>query len=836
MKKISEAALRWYTRLVLDHPLAVILVLLAIIAALGYKAKDFRIDASAETLLLENDRDLRYSREVVERYGATDFLLIAYTPKQGDLLSDENLAAVGRLRDELKRLPLVTSVLTLLDVPLFQSPPMSYAEVSEGIRTLESSATDRALARKELAESPFYRNLMVSEDLKTTALIVNLETDAHYQSLLKERNVLLDKKADDALSEADEEALGVVNLQIDRHMERMSTAQHENIKTVRAIMDRYRDQADLFLGGVSMIQDDMISFVRNDLKIFGVGVFALLVLMLGLIFRRFLWVLLPMLCCFLSVIAMMGILAIFGWEVTVISSNFISLQLIMTLALTVHLIVRYREFHRTDPTRDQRALVHDTVRTKFVPCLYAVLTTIAGFSSLVMCDIKPVINFGWMMSVGLVLSLLLTFVLFPASVMLAKKRGLPTEKGSHAGHFLTAASARFTQHHGAIILLATCVITALTVVGISRLRVENSFIDYFKTSTEIYQGMALIDKKLGGTTPLDVIVQFDDIDLKQFAQPDEEVDDLLNPYDQEVVEDYDKYWFFDERLETIEAVHDYIDSLPATGKQLSLATLLKIGRNLNDGKSLDSISMAVLYTKLPDKYKELILEPYLSIEANEARFSVRIIDSLEDLNRDALLKKIKHDLVDQLGLAAERVHLTGTMVLYNNMLQSLFSSQIQTMGLVALVLFVMFMVLFRSIRLALIALFPNLLSAGSVIGVMGWLDIPLDMMTITIAAISVGIAVDDTIHYIYRFKEEIKTDGNYYRTMHRCHGSIGHAMYYTSVTIIIGFSILALSNFWPTIYFGLLTGLAMLVAIIAALTLLPWLIVVVKPFGREVES
>jgi hypothetical protein len=366
--------------------------------------------------------------------------------------------------------------------------------------------------------------------------------------------------------------------------------------------------------------------------------------------------------------------------------------------------------------------------------------------------------------------------------------------------------------------------------------VENSFIDYFKTSTEIYQGMALIDKKLGGTTPLDVIVQFDDIDLKQFAQPDEEVDDLLNPYDQEVVEDYDKYWFFDERLETIEAVHDYIDSLPATGKQLSLATLLKIGRNLNDGKSLDSISMAVLYTKLPDKYKELILEPYLSIEANEARFSVRIIDSLEDLNRDALLKKIKHDLVDQLGLAAERVHLTGTMVLYNNMLQSLFSSQIQTMGLVALVLFVMFMVLFRSIRLALIALFPNLLSAGSVIGVMGWLDIPLDMMTITIAAISVGIAVDDTIHYIYRFKEEIKTDGDYYRTMHRCHGSIGHAMYYTSVTIIIGFSILALSNFWPTIYFGLLTGLAMLVAIIAALTLLPWLIVVVKPFGREVES
>lgn len=832
MKRAADFALRWYTKLVLDHPLPVILILLAGIALLGYQARNFRIDASADTLLLENDQDLRYSREVTARYGATDFLLIAYTPKSGELLADENLAAIGRLRDEFKQLPLTDSVLTLLDVPLFQSPPVSYAEVSEGIRTLESEGTDRELAKMELGESPFYRDLIVSRDMRTTAIIVNLKSDPEYQALIKARNRYLDMRAEGRLSGEDEAAFEKVQRQIGDRLEQMSAAQHENIKTVRAIMDRYRSGADLFLGGISMIQDDMISFVRGDLKTFGIGVFALLVLMLGIIFRRPLWVVLPMLSCFLSVIAMMGILAMFGWEVTVISSNFISLQLIMTLAIAVHLIVRYREFHRTDPQKDQRTLVHDTIRTKFVPCAYAALTTIAGFSSLVMCDIKPVINFGWMMSAGLVLSLLLTFVLFPATVMLVKKRTLPKEQDRRAGFSLTAALGGFTQYHGTIILVATCTLCLLTVVGISRLRVENSFIDYFKTSTEIYQGMKLIDQKLGGTTPLDVVVRFDDIDLKQFAEPEEEEDDFLNPYAKSVVEDYDKYWFFDDRLETIERVHDYIESLPETGKVLSFGTLQKIGRTLNDGKALDSISMAVLYTKLPEKYKQLILKPFLSIEDNEARFSVRIIDSLETLHRDALLKQIKGDLTGKLGLAPDRVHLAGTMVLYNNMLQSLFSSQVKTMGVVALVLLLMFLVLFRSVRLALIALFPNLLSAGAVISVMGWLDIPLDMMTITIAAISVGIAVDDTIHYIYRFREEIKQDGDYYGSMHRCHGSIGHAMYYTSITIIIGFSILALSNFWPTIYFGLFTGLAMLVALVAALTLLPWLIVVVKPFGK----
>ena len=827
----------------------VIVVLMIVIAVLGYKAKDFNIDASADTLLLENDKDLRYAREITDRYGVYDFLLISYTPQKGDLLDAQNLKTITRLRDDLKKLDPIKSVMTILDVPLLESPPVSYKDISENIPNLESPAIDKKLARIELRDSAFYRDMLVSRDMKTTALIVNLKTDPVYSKLIAERNEYMDKKAEGSLSQTDAAQLKTVVNKMRSQQLHMNAIQHRNIKAIRAIIAQYRSQADIFLGGISMIRDDMITIIKNDLKMFGAGVFILLVVMLGIIFRRIRWVILPMLCCFLSVIAMMGVLSVFKWDVTVISSNFISLQLIITLAIVVHLIVRFREFQNTLPQADMRTLVKKTVHSKFIPCLYAVLTTIAGFSSLVFCDIKPVIHFGWMMSAGIFLSLILTFVLFPASLMLLKR----DEKPSHAKSFnfsFTDLLARFTQSHSLAIIIATLICSILIIAGVTRLRVENSFIDYFKESTEIYQGMKVIDLKLGGTTPLDVIVQFDISDAQNLSDKNSEPEndeiyeldeedkefyaELDAEMEEEDEEDENKYWFMDDRMKIVESVHDYLEGLPETGKVLSLGTLLKIARKLNDGKSLDSFELAVLYTKLPDDYKNQILMPFVSFEKNEARFTVRIKDSMKSLQRDPLLKQIRHDLAHKLNLKKEQFRLAGAMVLYNNMLQSLFDSQISTLGVVAIVLSAMFLVLFRSIKLSLIALFPNLFSAGAVLGVMGWLNIPLDMMTVTIAAISIGIAVDNTIHYIHRFREEIKTNGDYYQTLHQCHGSIGHAMYYTSVTIIIGFSILMLSDFRPTLYFGLFTGLAMFIAMIASLTLLPQLLVMVKPFGPDV--
>ncbi len=823
---MARRIIRWYAAWVLDHPLRVLIILAALTAVLGYRALDFKIDASTESLLLENDPDLRYAREVGTRYGIDDFVLISFAPHAGDLLEEANLAALRQLRDELEKLDQVASVVTLLDVPLLQSPPIDYVDLSGGMPTLDKGDVDKNLARIELRESPFYRDLLVSPDLHTAAIVVYLKSDSTYTQLVARRSELLDLKGDGHLSAAQRAELKQVVKGISRQQDHINAVQHANIAAIRAIMDRHRGQGELFLGGISMIADDLITFVRNDLKIFGIGVFALLVVMLGIIFRRIRWVVLPILCCFASVVAMIGILSVFDWQVTVISSNFVSLQLIITMSIVVHLIVRYREYRAASPQANQRTLVESTVRNIFTPCLYATLTTLAGFASLMLCDIKPVIHFGWMMSAGIVVSLTLTFIIFPAVVLLLGKPDVPP-----ARHFrifsLTGFTARLARKHGRAILTAAALFTMLSAWGISRLVVENSFIDYFKSSTEIHQGMKIIDRKLGGTTPLDVIIRFPS------AAPDTEEDPFADDLLPAGEEDDNKYWFFEDRMQIVEAVHDYLEALPETGKVLSLGTLLKMGRALNHHRSLDSIEMAVLYTKLPAEYKELLLNPYVSFEHNEARFAIRIKDSLESLQRDRLLRQIRSDLTAKFDLAPDDVRVAGTMVLYNNMLQSLFASQIKTMGFVALALLVMFLILFRSIKLALIALYPNLLSAGSVLALMGWLGIPLDMMTITIAAISMGIAVDDTIHYICRFREEIKRDGDYTAALQRCHGSIGYAMFYTSEVIIVGFSILALSNFWPTIYFGLLTGLAMAVALACALILLPRLIVYMRPFGPD---
>ena len=716
---------------------------------------------------------------------------------------------------------------------MLESPKVPLKALADNIQTLESPTVDRELARIEFKESPFYQNLLVSPDLKCTAIQVNFQTDKLYQELLARRNHFREKQAAGQLTEAEFAEYKSVAEKFRKHRDLARKRQHQDIAAIRAIMDKYREDADLFLGGVGMIADDMITFIKSDLKIFSFGVFMPLIFTLYIIFKKIRWIILPLLCCVFAVISMMGFLGIFGWEVTVISSNFISLQLIITMAIMIHLIVQYRELLFKHPEARQRDLILDTVRLKIKPCLYAALTSIAGFGSLLLCDILPVINFGWMMSAGIMVSLIVAFILFPAGLMLLEKETV-AERHNRFNLSLTALFARFTEKHGTLILVVTGVAVVLGVIGISRLTVENSFINYFKDTTEIYQGMKTVDENLGGTTPLDVIIQFEEIKTQPstiVSETDSEGDADFDEFDEfEEAEKEDKYWFTSEKMARVIKVHNYLERLPEIGKVLSLGTMIKIAQKFNDGKPLDNFQLALLYSNLPDKFKTLLFTPYVSIPHNEVRFSVRIKDSLKTLKRDALLKKIRNDLVDKLGFKEKNVHLTGVMVLYNNMLQSLFKSQILTFGVVLLSLLGMFLILFGDLKIALIALFPNLFASGAVLGVMGWLNIPLDMMTITIAAISIGIAVDNTIHYIHRFKKEIKVDHNYYQALHRCHGSIGHAMYYTTVTIIIGFSILVFSNFIPTIYFGLFAGLAMFIALIAALALLPQMLIVFKPF------
>ncbi|MBU1161041.1 MAG: MMPL family transporter [Proteobacteria bacterium] len=837
MNTSSSLLTQFFDKFILTRPKVVIICLVVLVSFFGYAAKDFKLDASAETLMLENDKDLQYSRIIDSRYGLQDYLVMTYAPK-GDLFDNVTLSKLSRLCDDLKKLKNVSTVVSILDAPLLESPPIPIKELTGDIPTIESSRVDKKLAKIEFKNSPLYQNLLVSPDIKTTAMLIYFPIDEVYRDLLNTRDRLRQKNAEGSLTPKEALEFKSVIEQFRNHRDQMKKMRHQDIASVRAIMDHYRDDADLFLGGVSMIADDLISFIKNDLKVFGFGVLFFLIITLGIIFKKKRWIFLPIICCAFSVVSMMGLLGLFDWEVTVISSNFISLQLIITMSITIHLIVRYRELCIKNPEASQRELVLDTVSLMGKPCLYATLTTIAGFGSLLLCNILPVITFGWMMSAGILVSLVMTFLLFPSILVLMSKETPAAGKKPHFS--LTPFLARFTEAHGLLILVVSVIALALTAVGVTRLTVENSFIDYFKHTTEIYQGMKTIDQNLGGTTPLDIIVDFEtpkaikSIPAPKSVQNKGDEFDAFNEFENSEKED--KYWFTLEKMTLVKKIHDDLARLPETGKVLSLGTLLKMTEKLNNNKPLDNLELALLYNELPDRFKGMVLTPYVSVDHNQVRFSVRVRDSEKTLKRNQLIKKIHEDLVSKFGLNENQVHLTGMLVLYNNMLQSLFKSQIKTLGVVILVLMGMFMILFRSLKIALIAIFPNLLSIGVVLGVMGWLNIPLDMMTITIASISVGIAVDDTIHYIHRFRREIRLDQDYIRALHRCHGSIGHAMFYTSVTIIIGFSILVLSNFIPSVYFGLLTGLAMFIALMAALTLLPELLVVFKPFGPETKE
>ena len=821
-----------YRKCILGRPRTVLAAMLLILIGVGWQAHDFRLDASADSLLLEGDPDLLRFREVQRRYGAGDLLVAAFTPAE-PLFSETSLDTLRRLRDALSRVAGVAQVTTLLDVPLLQSSDVPLAEMAGNVQTLETPGVDPERARAELTGSPFFRELLLGADARTTALLLAMRGDAELENLARRRQELLLARREGVVDPSGERELLAVRTRYQAAYERVAARRRAEVAAIRAVLEPYRSEGELHLGGVSMIAADMITFIRNDLVVFGAGVFVFLVLMLSVIFRRARWVLLPLGSCAWAGTFMIGLLGLIGWKVTVISSNFLALMLIITLSMNFHLAVRFRQLRRDHPEEDHAALVETTLRRMVRPCLYAALTTIIGFSSLIFSGIKPVTDFGWMMSIGLGVTFLTSFTLFPCTLLLLgaeKARGGAEEApGEARARFrFTAPLADLSARHGGLVLLASLGVALLSLAGVSRLNVENSFIDYFGRDTEIYQGMALIDRQLGGTTPLDVVLDLDEARI--FGEEEEDEDEFFeDELDGEFADD-PAYWFTAFKVDRIKRVHDYLDSLPEVGKVLSLASAIRVGEALNDGRPLDSFQLGLLYKRLPSEIRDRLIAPYLSIENNEARIFARIRDSLPDLHRQELLERIRGDLRERLGLTEADVSLSGLMVLYNNMLQSLYRSQIATLGAVLAGVGLMLLVLFRSPTLALIGIVPNVLAAGLVLGVMGLFGIPLDLMTITLAAITIGIAVDNSIHYLYRFREELPRHRDYVETLYVCHATIGRAVFYTSCTIIFGFSILVLSNFFPTIYFGVLTGLAMLVALLAALTLLPKLILVTKPF------
>ena len=763
------------------YPKLILMVLGICIACLCYFIQYFGIDASEDTLVNKSDAHFIYSKKIKKNYNLDRFLILVYKPDH-TIFSDQGLALIKALKQDLLNQPAVTGITSILDVPLLQVK-RTKSIPSTAFPTLLTNGVNRQEAEKDIKTSPLYKNTLISDDGQTTTFQIKVS-----------RN----------------------------------DSKHDALTQIRSVMKYYRNTGDLYLGGMDAIADDVMSFIRRDLIIFSGGVLGCMMIILGVVFRRLRWMMLSMGCCLVAVLVMMGLLGMLGWKVTVISSNFISLQIILTLSLVVHLVIKYLELSRQHLDANHCDLVKETLAQKMLPSLFAVITTIVGFGSLMVSNIYPVSTFGWMMSVGLIVSFCITFLLFGTGLsLLPKCKPLPPV--NWVKQLITAIISMISIHSRKVIYMSI-VILVIGGIGISRLTVENSFINYFAPSTDIHKGLKFIDQNLGGTTPLDIIITLpnSESDIIDGTTDDFSAFDLEeDPIDQPKTA---LFWITQDKVMLAKKAHHYLDKQPEIGKVLSLWTTIQLGAQIN-GSPLNPFELALLPNLIPESYKSLLLNPYMSVEENQLRLTTRIYDSLPGINRNQLLERIQKELPKQLNIPVERVKLTGAMVLYNSMLQALFESQIKSLGVVILAIMAILLILFQNFKLAVVAIIPNLFSVLVILGLMGLLGIPLDMMTITIAAITIGIAIDDAIHYIYRFRKEFRINHNYMLAIKNTHQSIGTAIIYTSLIITIGFGILIFSDFIPNVMFGILTAMAMMVALATSLTLLPSVLIILKPFG-----
>lgn len=818
--------------------LALALILCAFLCAFAPK---LAIDASTQTLLLENDKDLELWRDITKRYEIPNTLVIAYTPNS-DLLSQSSISTLAALSKDLAQIKGVKSVFSMLDAPLLLSSGLKFSDLLGTIPTLKDSNASKEAIKAEFLNSPFYKNSLVSSDFKTTALLLTLEPNSRYNEFIASITAL-----ENTLKNAENNTTAKTLLKEQRaafkaYRDELRVAEHEQIAQIRQVIAKYNQNSQtripyqdefsnsqtriphqtsssqLFLGGINMIADDMIAFVRSDLATYGLATLLLCSLCLFVYYLQLRYVFLAIFICLVCVGVTSGLFGLLGFEITVISSNYIALQLIITLSVVIHLINSYREFFRKKSSFSQKAIVYLALKERMSPCFFAIFTTIIGFISLVFSDIRPIISLGVMMSASITLSLILSFWLFGSIMSLLSKKSINTAFERYFSLTTLCAKIALNLRARKVVFAISALGLCVGLWGISKLSVENSFIGYFKENTDIYKGMELIDNKLGGTVPLDIIISFkkDKKEPRNSSLDDEFADEFASS-------DAAQYWFNERRMSVLKSVNEYLKNKEFIGSVSSLADLLEVGKELNEGRELDALALALIYSSLSGERRELILTPFVSIENDELHFSVRTLDSDPRLKRAEFLRTLQNELNELVGKDAE-VKISGAMKLYTNMLDSLFSSQINSLGFVLLAFFATFWLIFASLRLAIIAICINILPLICVLGAMGLAGLSLDIMSITIGSISLGIGVDSAIHYIYRYKRELAHFKDSKKAIIASHASIGYALYYTSFAVFIGFGVMISSNFWPTIYFGALTDLVMFFMLASSLILLPSLL------------
>lgn len=823
--------LQKFYKILLKYPKHFLIGLFLVTLFFGYYATKLQIDASSETLLLEDDKDLAFYRDVQKNFNSPDALVIAFSPKS-DMLSQQSLDTIRNISNDIKKLSLTESVISVLNVPLLQNSNDSQNGL-DNIVTLENPKTNKNLAKKELTTSELYKQNLVSKDFKTSAIVINMKYDKKYFDLLNKRNEFYILAKKQKLNTIQQKEYNKIKKEFKLYRKISKKQNHIYIKDIRNIIKKYENNAKMHLGGANMISDDMIEFVKYDLEIFGILVFVLVVFMLWFIFRKKRWVILTLLMSTISLIITAGIISFMGLEISVVSSNFVLLQIVLTMPLIIHMIIKYMDLLSKHPDWENTKVLEFLLKDMSEPAFYVSITNVAGFGSLITSDMLPISEYGWMMSIGAIVYLIVIFTVLPAVLMIIGKNEVTfVDKKSNISYIF----ATLVEKHKVFIFSITITIIIIFAMGAKKLYVENSFINYFKSDTQIHEGMKVLDQNLGGTTPLDVIITFKD-NNSSFVEtkivPNNQSDALLDDFEGEFnsTDNDKKYWLNKEKLEVIQKIHKYLESIPQIGKVLSISTTANVAQIIKNGKELDSVDLAFLQNNLSLENKKILVDPYINIEKNQARIATRVIDSDPELRRNILINKIDKDMKKILDSKYQEADVSNLLVLYNNVLQSLFDSQIKTLGWALFTIFIMFLVLFRNIKLSLIALIANSIPIVVLFGTMGYFNIPLDIMTITIAAISVGITVDNTIHYIHTFETELKeTNGDYIKSLYNSHASTGMAMYYAAAIVIVGFSILVLSNFMPTVYFGILTVIVMLVAMVGDLLLTPTLLVITKPF------
>ena len=785
-----------------------LICLLFILLFFGYQSLNLKLDASSDTLILENDKDLIASREVSDTYSSNEFLIITLSDADG-IVTTKNIEFIKTLDQKIKQFEWVVSTQSILDAPLLTINNQSLSDLVNEIKTLKDTGINIIDAEDELKKSPIFRELVISEDGSTSAILINLRENEHLNELIKLRS---EKLSNDKRE--------IINQEYENIKKTNDKKRSQNIFEIRNLIKEFSNQGiEMHLGGIPMIADDTITFVKNDMMVFGFGVLIFILLVLYLIFRSPIWIAIALSNCIFSLILMVGVVSFLNWKITVISSNFISLMLILSLSMTVHIIVRYRQIINDNENLERIGLIKNCCLKMVYPCLFTALTTIFAFGTLYSSGIKPVMDFGLMMCLGLTITLATSFIYLPIILSFFNLKNNLNLASNTSNNILL----RLAKNYQLLVIVSFFFMFIVGIYGVQLLKVENSFVDYFKKDTEIYKGMKKIDQKLGGTTPLDIIIQFNsDDDDNNIDEIDEDFLDFEIDYNPE------DYWFTKEKINIVKGIHDHLNSYPFSGKILSLASLVRTAEQLNNNKEFDALELGILYKKLPSDLKDQILSPYLSIEKNQARISMRIIDTHEELRRNEFIKNLTMYINENFNSDAYQVSISGILILYNNMLQSLFDSQIKSLLIVMIGIFFMLSVLFRSLQIALVTIVPNIIACFTILGTMGLLNIPLDLMTITIASITIGIAVDNCIHYVYRYKEYFNQTNNHLETIALCQNTVGRAIQNTSFTIIAGFSILIFSNFYPTIYFGIFTAMAMFIALLGSLTLLPTLLKYIK--------